>query len=166
MAVVKDQQAKVTQILLVAHSGRNINKSVFSHESSAHHPSLTRKGHMHHGTKSEILDCIVPADLNNCRPVMTAAALDGSVLIQMLHPGSTVTIGDYFTDVFVPYILSWFGIVWDVYSKTSLKSGTQEQRGSGAWRRVTLSTKFLAIGLPSYMWTSTSRSSSWSWPRA
>eukprot|EP00745_Piridium_sociabile_P029607 TRINITY_DN48831_c1_g1_i4.p3 TRINITY_DN48831_c1_g1~~TRINITY_DN48831_c1_g1_i4.p3 ORF type:complete len:129 (-),score=27.86 TRINITY_DN48831_c1_g1_i4:850-1236(-) len=102
---------------------------------------------MHHGNKSEILDCIVPTDLDNRRPVTTAGVLDGAVLIQMLRPRSAVTIGDYFTEEFVPYILSWFegndriDIVWDVYSKTSLKSGTREQRGSGARRRVTLSTR-------------------------
>ena len=147
VAVIKDQQTKVIKILLAAHSGRNISESVFSHESSTHPPSLTRKGHMHHGNKSEILDCIVPKDLDNRRPVTTAAVLDGAVLIQMLRPRSSVTIGDYFTDVFVPYILTWFetndrvDIVWDVYSKTSLKSGTREQRGSGARRRVTVSTK-------------------------
>ena len=74
-------------------------------------------------------------------------ALDCAVLIQMLRPGSYVTIRDYVTDVFVPYILSWCErnnrvvILWNVYSKTNLKSGTQEQRGSGARRRVTFSTK-------------------------
>ena len=78
---------------------------------------------------------------------MTAAVLDGAVLIQMLRPGSAVAIRDYFTDVFAPYILSWFersnrvDIVSDVYSKTSLKTGTREQRGSGARRQVTFSTK-------------------------
>ncbi|KAJ8368254.1 hypothetical protein SKAU_G00082820 [Synaphobranchus kaupii] len=102
---------------------------------------------MHHGTKSEILECIVPKDLDNHRPVTTAAVLDGAVLVQMLRPRSAVTIGQYFTDVFAPYILSWFktndriDVVWDVYSKTSLKSGTREQRGTGARRRVTLTTK-------------------------
>lgn len=145
--VIKDQQAKMTQVLLAAHSGRNISESVFSHESSVYPPSLTRKGCMHHGVKSEILDCIVPVDLSNCRPVTTAAVLDGAVLVQMLRPRNVLTIGDYFKDVFVPYILSWFetndrvDIVWDVYSKTSLKAGTREQRGSGTRRRVTLSTK-------------------------
>ena len=71
VAIVKDQQAKLTQILLAAHSGRNINESVFSHESSAHPPSLTGKGYMYHGNKSEILDCIVPANLDNRRPETT-----------------------------------------------------------------------------------------------
>ena len=72
------------------------------------HPSSLAysEGKSHHGNKSEILDCIVPADLDNQRPVTTAAVLDGAVLIQMLHPGSAVTIRDYFTDVFAPYTLS------------------------------------------------------------
>lgn len=108
MAVVKNQQAKVTQILQASHSSRNIDELMFSHESSAQPPSLIQKGHLHHGTKSEILDCIVPVDFDNCRLVMIAAVLDGAVLIQMLRPGSAVTIGDYFTDVFLPHILSWF----------------------------------------------------------
>ena len=77
----------------------------------------------------------------------TAAVLDGAVLLQMLRPRNARTIGDYFIEEFVPYILSWFegndriDIFWDVYSKTSLKSGTRKQRGSRARRRVTFSTK-------------------------
>lgn len=148
VAVVKDQKAIVTHILLAANSGRNINENVFSHDTSANPPSLTRKGQMHHGTKSEILDCIIAVDLDtHTRPVTTAAVLDGAVVIQMLRPGTAVTIRDYFNDVFAPYVMSWLDtnnrvdIVWDVYSKTSLKSGTRDLRGTGARRRVTLSTK-------------------------
>ena len=130
VSVIKDQQAKITHILLAANSGRIMNDYVFTHESSTFPPALTRKGTMYHGSKSEILDCIVPTNLDNNRPVTTAAVLDGAVLIQMLRPRSARTIGDYFTEEFVPYIFSWFegndriDIVWDVYSKTSLKSGT------------------------------------------
>ena len=51
IAVMKDQQAKVTKLLLAVHSGRNINEGVFSHESSPYPPSLTRKGQMHHGNQ-------------------------------------------------------------------------------------------------------------------
>lgn len=137
----KDQQTKITQLLLAAHSGRTIDETVLSHESTYFPPSLTRRGRMHHGNKSEILDCIIPADLENQRrPVTTSAVLDGAVLINMLCPGNAYTIGQYFNDVFVPYILSWFesndrvDVVWDVYSKTSLKSGIREQRGTGMRR--------------------------------
>lgn len=147
VAIMKDQQTKVSQILLAAQSGRNISESVFKHESSAYPPSLTRKGMMHHGTKSEILQCIVPDAAGNGRPHTSAAVLDGPVLIQMLRPGNALTIGDYCTDIFFPYVCKWLennqrvDIIWDVYSKTSLKSATRDQRGSGIRRRVTLTTK-------------------------
>ena len=147
ISLIKDQHNKGTQILLAVNSGRTITESFFSHESSTFPPSLTGKGKMHHGEKSEILDCVVPKNLENVRPVTTAAVLDGAVLIQMLRPRNAVTLGDYYMKELVPYILSWFewntrvDIVWDVYSSTSLKSGTREQRGSGARRKVTFSTK-------------------------
>ena len=138
LAIAKDQHARVTQLLFAVNSGRNINDNVFSHENSPFPPSLTRKGKMHHGTKNEILEYVVPRDVEYNRPVTT---------VQMLRPKNIVTIGQCFTDVFAPYVMSWLetnnriDVVWDVYSKTSLKSGTREQRGTGTRRKVTLSTK-------------------------
>ena len=41
VSLIKNQQAKTTQILLAANSGRIINDYVFSHESSIPPPSLT-----------------------------------------------------------------------------------------------------------------------------
>ena len=146
-SVIKDQHSKSKLILLAANSGRKITQSVFTHENSTLPPSLTAKGHMHHGEKSEILDCIVPKELDNQRPATTAAVLDGAVLVQMIRPRNVGTFEEYFRKELLPYILSWFesndrvDIVWDVYSKTSLKSGTREQRGSGLRRRVTFATK-------------------------
>lgn len=147
VATLKDQQAKVSQILLAAHSGRNISESVFKHESSELPPALTQKGKMYHGTKSEILECIMSDTAVDTRPHTSCAVLDGPVLVQMLRPGNATTIGHYCSTVLFPYVLKWFehnqrvDVVWDVYSKTSLKSSTREQRGSGTRRRVTLATK-------------------------
>ena len=81
VSIIKNQQAKTTQILFAAKSGRIINDYVFSHESSTIPPSLTRKGILHHRNTSEILDCFVPADLDNQRPVTTNAVLNCAVLI-------------------------------------------------------------------------------------
>ena len=64
------------------------------------------QGTTHHGVKSQILDCIIQADLDNRMPLTATAVLDGAVLIQMLYPKCAVTIGDYFQDMFVPYIVS------------------------------------------------------------
>ena len=56
---------------------------------------------------SQVLDGIVHADLDNQRPVATAAVLDGTVIIQMLRSRSMLTTRDCFADYFVSYILSW-----------------------------------------------------------
>ena len=147
VSTLKDQHAKVTHILLAAQAGRCISDTVFKHESSEYPPSLTRNGRMYHGTKSEIIDCIAPMNSIDCAPNTSCAVLDGPVLVQMLRPGNANTIQDYITDRIHPYILKWFDrnqridIVWDVYSKSSLKSSLREQRGNGIRRRVTLSTK-------------------------
>lgn len=147
VAHVKDQHSRASHILLAAHSGRHISQSVFQHESNELPPAFTRNGRMFHGTKSEILQCLMPETVMDCIPVTSCAVLDGPVIVQMLRPGNCATIGDYCGNVFLPYVLKWFehnqrvDIVWDVYSNTSLKASTRQQRGSGIRRRVTLATK-------------------------
>ena len=103
ISTIKEQQSKATHILYSANFGRTITDSVFAHESSTYPPSLTTRGKMHHGNKSEILDCIVPKELPRQRPVTTAAVLDGAVLIQMIRPRNSSTFGDYFKQQLVPY---------------------------------------------------------------
>ena len=132
---------------MAAQSGRVIDGSVFRHESSEYPPAFTRKGKMHHGTKSEILESIASDVAVDVRPNTSCAILDGPVLVQMLRPGSATTIDHYCTSVIFPYLLRWLetnqrvDVVWDIYSKTSLKTSTREQRGGGTRRRVTLGTK-------------------------
>ena len=102
---------------------------------------------MHHGEKSEILDCIIPEDLEQDKPITTAAVLDGALIIQMLRPRNSVAFEGYITNELWLYIQSWMGnnarvdIVWDIYSKYSLKVDTQEKRNGGTRRRVTLLNK-------------------------
>ena len=62
---------------------------------------------MHHGEKSEILECVVPKELENQRPATTAAVLDGAVLVQMIRPRNSGTFGEHFFKELLPYILSW-----------------------------------------------------------
>jgi hypothetical protein len=142
------QDSKLTQLLLAVHSSRPLDESAFSHESSSHPPSLTRKGAMYHGHKSEILDCLIASQsVDSAKPLTTAAILDGAVLVHMLRPTTCATIREYFDNVFAPHILGWLknnqrvDVVWDVYSKTSIKSGLREHRGTGSRRRVTQATK-------------------------
>ena len=128
-------------------SGRNISKDLFSHESSDFPPSLTKDGRMYHGTKREILDCIVPNSSETGKPQTTAAVLDGPVVIQSLRPVNSITIQEYIDNVIYPHLGNFLevndrvDVVFDVYKKSSIKSATREERGKGIRRRVKLTTK-------------------------
>ena len=88
-------QAKLTQILLAAHSGRFTNEYVFSHESSIPPPSHSLKDSFHCGKKIETLDSIAPAVLAHA--VRTATVFDCAVLIQIFRPGSALTISQVYS---------------------------------------------------------------------
>ena len=144
MSDLKSQQGKVVDIITAHQAGRPIEELVLSHESSPYPPSLTRKGLMHQGTKSDILDCIAPVEVRTrVRPNTTVAILEGSVLVRQLRPGVSVYIRDYVDQVFGPHILTWMAthqrvdVVFDTYRK----GATRDKRGSGTRRRVQLSTK-------------------------
>ena len=148
IAVLKDQQAKIVDIISAHQSGRLIEETVLCHESSQYPPSLTRKGLMHQTTKSDIIQCIAPLEVcTKDAPATTCAIIDGSVLVQQLRPGSSVHILDYIDTVFGPHILMYFNsqqrvdLVFDTYNKESIKSATRQKRGDGKRRKVNIETK-------------------------
>ena len=97
------------QLLLAANSGRKIDKSVFAHESSLNPPSLSRKGHMFHGTKADILPLLEAEAPPGppTRPLSEVAVLDGPAIVHLIKPGNYVTIGEYIHTVVFPYLLNW-----------------------------------------------------------
>ena len=145
VATLKEERSKVIQLLLAANSGREINKDVFSHESSPNPPALSRKGQMFHGTKADILPLLeaeAPHGPSTCPPV-DAAVLDGPAIVQLIKPGSSVTLRLHsFSRISLFLVMAGkTNIIWDIYKQDSLKLGTREHRGTGIHRRVTLQTK-------------------------
>ena len=115
----------------------------FSHENQPNPPSLSDKGSIRFGTKSDLLSCLenqVTSQLDS--PVCDVIVLDGAVVVQMLNPGPCKTFEDYAVLVFVPFIVSQLkkvtrlDLVWDQYFQMSLKATTRSKRGSGVRRRV------------------------------
>lgn len=149
VTTLKEERSKVMQLLLASHSGREINKDVFSHESSPNPPSLSRKGQMFHGTKADILPLLEAEAPPGppTRPQTDAAVMDGPAIVQLIKPGNCVTIGEYIHNQLIPYLRAWLenvarlDITWDIYREDSLKLSTRERRGTGVRRRVTLQTK-------------------------
>ena len=143
---LKKQQAKSTDILIAAQSGRDV-ESVFKHESSEHPPALTRKGKMYHGVKSEILECIAPNTHDQPAPQTTCVVNDGPVLVHMLRPKNVLTVLQYCVEIVFPYLLKSLernqraDVVWDQYLRDILKAALRLERGSGIGRQVTPSMK-------------------------
>ena len=72
-------------------------------------------------------------------PDVTAVALDGAAIVQMLKPGSAKTFSEYAHSVFTPHIMATYrgvvsrvDLVWDQYIPNSLKQTTRSRRGRGA----------------------------------
>ena len=111
----------------------------FAHENQATPPSLTIGGKIRLTTKSELLQLLDLKARHHLLPV-DAKFLDGAVVIRMHSPGSAKTLQEYVTKIFNPHMLTHMqtadriDIVWDVYSKESLKSTTREKRGKGVGR--------------------------------
>ena len=104
LTLIRDEKAKVTQLLLAANCGREITKEVFSHESSFYPPALTQKGQMYHGSRSDIvhlLEAECHGKTEQCPPV-DAMVIDGPAMIHSLSPTTSVTIGEYIHDI--PYV--------------------------------------------------------------
>ena len=76
-------------------------------------------------------------------PDVTAVALDGAAIVQMLKPGSAKTFSEYAHSVFTPHIMATYrgdvsrvDLVWDQYIPNSLKQTRRSRRGRGVRRRV------------------------------
>lgn len=141
---MKEERSKVIQLLIAVNSRREITKDIFSHENSPNPPSLSQKGQMLHGTKADILPLLeaeVPPGPSTCAPT-NAVVLDGPAIVQLIKPGSSVTLGDHIHNKVLSYLLGWLekiarlDIIWDIYKPDSLKLNTRESRGSGIrWLR-------------------------------
>ena len=115
----------------------------FKHENQAAPPSLSDRGNLRHGTKSDLLDC-----LDTCSPSTTvtpqvdAKVLDGPAIVHMLQLAASKTFHTYAVDIFMPYINSQLDsvkridVVWDRYLPGSLKKSVRDARGNGIQRRV------------------------------
>ena len=115
----------------------------FRHENQSYPPSLSQNGRLRHGTKADLLHCLMDLcpDATDT-PNVGALLLDGAATINMLKPGASRTFQEYSEEVFKPYVtkqlrnLHRLDIIWDEYLTDSLKATARSQRGRGVRRRV------------------------------
>ena len=77
----------------------------FQHENQSFLPSLSQQGNLHHGSKSDLLECfekLCPSQEDV--PDADVLILDGAAIVNMLKPGACQTFQDYADNVFIKYL--------------------------------------------------------------
>ena len=64
-------------------------------------PSLSKEGEIRSGNKADLLPCLKDdREFPTTEPISQSAALEGSVLVNMLKPKNSKTFTDYAEDIF------------------------------------------------------------------
>ena len=117
----------------------------FQHENQSCPPSLSQDGKLRlPQKKSELAECLQSSTTPQARmpEAVDAMIIDGSVVVNMIKPGTEKTFAEYSGQCFLPYIKSQLShakcldVVWDEYIANSLKATTRSKRGQAARRRI------------------------------
>ena len=119
----------------------------FNHETLQYPPVLAKCGEIWSGTKSDLVKCILPdftTKTSGAQPKATRAALEGSVLVNLVDPKKNRSFIDYSSEVFCPqirkhqnlYVADRVDVVFDTHKEQSLKTATRLKRGKVVRRKV------------------------------
>ena len=145
---LKNQIRLFSQMYISTQTGGGDMELFFSHETLSYPPSLAQSGYMRSGEKSQLAKCLESTTVED-DPVIdlvnvSAAILEGSVLVNLVKPKKNQTFKLYCTEMVMPqvkkaifaYQLTRIDIVFDRYINNSLKSETRSKRGKGLRRKV------------------------------
>ena len=121
----------------------------FRNENQREPPSLSNRGQLRSGTKSDILGCIsgIPASVRNeGTKAASVVVLDMAAVIHIVKPLRVKVFGEYTYMQIGPYLESHMApettrvdAVWDTYIDASLKSHTRVKRGETTGQRKRIS---------------------------
>ena len=104
----------------------------FMHENHPYPPSLSDRGKLRLGKKSDLVS-VLPAESEKEAPVVfDVKILDVAAIVHLL-PNGVRTFDDYSSDIFIPYVKKQLNaskrvdVVWDTYVACSIKESTREK---------------------------------------
>ena len=108
ISVMKKDAALVTQLFLSLQSRPDADiLDFFTFENQREPPSLSDRGRLRSGTKSDILKCLgVPATACTAARDATVLVLDMPAVVHMVHPAHAATFTDYIPMHLVPFLKS------------------------------------------------------------
>ena len=116
----------------------------FKHENHPNPPSLSDRGKLRQGKKSDLLSILMQKTCTQKEVSVSfdVKILDGATVVHFLPTNSITTFNDYASSVFIPYIVKHLesskrvDAVWDTYITSSIKESVREKRGKGKQRKV------------------------------
>ena len=108
----------------------------FSHKTLKYPTALTKCDEMRSGEKRDLLKCLQPTPTQSHLPSASAAALEGSVLVNMIKPKKNQTFGDYCSQMLIPQLQKYtreydaqrIDAVLDAYKQGILENWQKQNR--------------------------------------
>lgn len=143
--VQRQNMLLITQLFLSLQSRPDANmEDFFKFENQREPPSLSDRGMLRSGTKSDILQCIkAPMNKVNDAKQVEVIVFDMAAVVHMIRPTAAKTFSEYVRLHIIPYMESQvttnterIDAIWDNYPEDSLKATAHLKRGSGARTRI------------------------------
>lgn len=145
--MLKDDVALFSRLYIVMQHRDGDMDTFFKHENHTYPPSLSDRGKLRQGKKSDLVDLLAPKTPEEPSSPFDVRVLDGAAVVHLLPVTGITTFDDYASGVFLPYITKQLqtskrvDVVWDTYLVSSIKESTREKRGKGVRRKVAGQTK-------------------------
>ena len=146
---LKDLAATLSQLYVANQARGGDTTEFFSHENVPIPPSISKDGHLYHGTKSDLLQELIDTtnlSTSNDIPEVDAVVIDGPAVAHMIVPKNDSIIDEYY-EVYLNHMKGYFNkckrvdVIFDIYVPFSLKQTTRETRGVAPSMIVRGSTK-------------------------
>ena len=142
ISMLKDDVALFSRLYIFMQHREGDMSAFFKHENHPYPPSLSDRGKLRLGKKSDLL--IVLAQKTQQEPPRTfdVKVLDDADVVHFLSTTNIATFDEYASGVFVSHIMKHLetskrvDVVWDTYITSSIKESTRDKRGKGIRRKV------------------------------
>ena len=142
ISMLKDDVALFSRLYIATQHREGDLSTFFEHENHPYPPSLSDRGKLRLGKKSDLLNVLAQKTQPEPPATFDVKVLDGAAVVHFLSPTNITTFEEYASCVFIPHIMKhlWTSkrvdVVWDTYFPSSLKESTREKRGKGIRRKV------------------------------
>ena len=143
ICVLKQNTSLVSHLFIFLQSRPDADiDDFFKFENQKEPPSLSDKGKLRSGKKSDIIECL---KISSC-PMndVSMKILDAAAIVHMVRPTKAANFQQYVERHFFPFVQSMtsastitrLDLIWDTYPDQSLERLTQEKRGASAGCRT------------------------------